>query len=363
MRIPLLFTLLFVACGDKNSGPKLPDFERGEMLRNYAENVIRPAFAALRTEVNALNEAAKTFAAAPGAAGLSNVQTRWRSAYEKWQNANAFNFGPAGEEGLRKGLVEEIGTFPAAVGKIENAIGTGQWNFDGFDRDARGFIALEYLIFGADRNNAGVVTAFANAANRRSYLLALCENLQTRTDAVGTAWNGVYFDQFIQNDGTDVGSSTSQLYNELVRGFEALKNFKLGLPLGKRPGQTKTEPQLVEAYYSGASLNFLKIHLANIETLWRGQAVGAPEGIGFQEYLAKSEGGKALIASTEAQWTAVKNALAAVPADPILSEQIGGDKTKVETLYTELQKLTRYLKSDLSSLLGISITYSSGDGD
>jgi hypothetical protein len=31
--------------------------------------------------------------------------------------------------------------------------------------------------------------------------------------------------------------------------------------------------------------------------------------------------------------------------------------------FDELQRLTRFLKSELSSLLGISITYSSGDGD
>jgi uncharacterized protein len=360
-RFLFIFLLLLAACDNKNNGPKLPDFERSEMLRNYAEKIIRPAFASLQTEVDALNDAAKSFAAAPAAAGLTALQARWRSAYEKWQNANAFNFGPAGEEGLRKGLVEEIGTFPAGVNKIENAISTGQWNFDGFDRDARGFLAVEYLIFGADRNNAGVVTAFLNTTNRPKYLLALCENLKTRTDAVAAAWNGAYFNQFIQNDGTDAGSSTSQLYNEFVRSFEALKNFKLGLPLGKRPGQTKTEPQLVEAFYSGVSLDMLKIHLANIETLWRGQAAAAAEGIGFQE--DKVDGGKALITSTEAQWTAVKNALAAVPANSNLSDQISGDKTKIEALYTEIQKLTRYLKSDLSSLLGISITYSSGDGD
>jgi len=35
----------------------------------------------------------------------------------------------------------------------------------------------------------------------------------------------------------------------------------------------------------------------------------------------------------------------------------------IEALYHELQIHTRYFKSDMSSLLGITITYSSGDGD
>jgi uncharacterized protein len=35
----------------------------------------------------------------------------------------------------------------------------------------------------------------------------------------------------------------------------------------------------------------------------------------------------------------------------------------VDALHTELQKHTRFFKSDMSSLLGIAITFSSGDGD
>mgnify|MGYP007059449494 CR=1 FL=1 len=46
-----------------------------------------------------------------------------------------------------------------------------------------------------------------------------------------------------------------------------------------------------------------------------------------------------------------------------MSELITTDAGRLENLHTEMQKLTRFFKSELSSLLGISITYSSGDGD
>jgi predicted lipoprotein len=355
--------LLATACGDPKSCCDQPPFDRQEMLRNYADNLIKPAYSDLKGKVEILNTVVSAFDIAPSAGTLTALQDAWADAYTSWQYANAYNFGPAGEEGLRKSLIEEIGTFPASESKIESAIAAGTWNLDDFNRDARGFLAVEYLVFGKNQSADEVVAAFVSLPNRHDYLAALAENLRDRVGEVTTAWNGTYRDAFIQNDGTDVGSSTSALYNEFVRSYESIKNFKLGLPLGKRPGQTQVEPQLVEAFYSGQSLTMLKNHFTAIENIWRGRAQNGQDGIGFREYLESVEGGDGLIASTETQLAAVKAALDAVPTSPALSEQISGDKTKIETLYTEFSKMTRYFKSDMSSLLGIAITFSSGDGD
>ncbi|HRI60059.1 MAG TPA: imelysin family protein [Saprospiraceae bacterium] len=359
----LLATLLIFAC-DSNSGDGSTDnFDRQAMLHNYADNLIKPAYTDLQSKTDILKTVVSGFNVAPSAGTLTALQDAWTNAYTSWQYANAYNFGPAGEEGLRKGLIEEIGTFPASETKIEDAIAAGQWDMEDFNRDARGFLSIEYLIFGKNQSADEVLAAFAGNADRGNYLAALAENLHDRVGEVVTAWNGTYRDAFVQNDGTDVGSSTSQLYNEFVRSYESIKNFKLGLPLGKRAGQVQVEPQLVEAFYSGQSLAMLKAHLAAIEAIWYGRAKNGQDGIGFREYLEKVEGGPALIADTETQLANVKAALAAVPETPDLSDQISGDKAKLETLYTELQKMTRFFKSDMSSLLGIAITFSSSDGD
>lgn len=354
--------LVFSAC-DGGGGSPVDTFDRTLLLQNMADNLIRPAYNDLLNRNKALHNAAVSFVEAPDSARLVSLQEAWKSACSDWQFANAYNFGPAGEEGLQKGLIEEIGTFPASVDKIEAAIASGVWNVSDFNRDARGFPSVEYLIFGSANGTAAIVSKFEAETQRGNFLTALTANLRDRTQAVVDAWNGAYYTEFLQNKGTDAGSSTSHLYNEFVRSFEAAKNFKLGLPLGKRPGQTQSEPQLVEAYYSGHSLEFLRLHLTAIENIWYGKSKTGQDGTGFREYLEKVEGGAALIASTETQLAALHTALAAVPDSPDLSNQITAGSASLENLYTEIQKLTRYLKSDLSSLLGIAITFSSGDGD
>lgn len=223
-------------------------------------------------------------------------------------------------------------------------------------------MAIEYLIFGIDDTNAALVEAFMSQ-NRKDFLLGAVGDIDRRVGEVLSAWNGGYASEFTQNQGTDVGSSTSIMYNEFVKSFESAKNFKLGLPLGRRPGQTEAAPQLVEARYSGTSAAMLKEHLYALERIWQGRSRQGQNGPGFKEYLESVEGGPALITATEAQMIEIKEAMEAVPDTPPLAEQIQQSPEPVDRLHTELQKHTRFYKSDMSSLLGISITFSSGDGD
>lgn len=368
MRFNLQFVLLWavlaaiglVACNDDGNNSNSDGFDRAAMLDHYAKNSIIPAYNTLAEKTLALQGAANSFRESSTEAKLQILRIAWKEAALSWQNASHFNFGPAGEEGLRKGLVEEIGTFPVAVSKIESSVGTGQWNTSDFNRDARGLLAIEYLLYGENKNNTQIIATFASNPKRGEFLLALTEDVHKRVSAVQNAWPA-YQVEFVKNAGTDVGSSTSMLYNDFVRSYEALKNFKVGVPLGKRAGQTKTEPQLAEAYYSGNSLELLRVHFNAVENLWYGRAT--VNGPGFKTYLESTVGGKELVASTEAQLKAVKQALAAVPSTPSMAEQIKTSPATLGTLHTELQKLTRFFKSDMSSLLGIAITFSSGDGD
>ncbi len=337
-------------------------FDRSLLLTDVADRLIVPAYTRLQNSVGNLAEKTDQFVNAPDADGLLEMREAWVLAYTDWQYANAYNFGPAGEQGLRRGLIEEVGTWPISVSKVESAIESGTWNLNDFNRDARGFLAVEYLIYGYEMSDEGLIQLFENQL-RRDFLAATVGDIHSRITEVLNAWNGAYRSEFIASNNTSAGSSISMFYNEFVRSYEALKNFKVGLPLGLRPGQVQAEPQLVEAYYSAESIAMFTAHLRAIEDIWYGRDRDGNQGLGFEAYLASVTGGPELIAATIEQLNDVNASMAAIPETPSAAEQIQTAPQALDNFHTQLQMHTRFFKSDMSSLLGITITFSSGDGD
>lgn len=362
MRRLLLFCLvssvLFTGCPKDDDKEETSSFDVSAMLTNYADNLIIPAYNDLKTSTTNLQTAIVTFNANPSEANLLLVQEKWVLAYKDWQYCNAYHIGPAKEQGLIKTLGEEIATFPASETKIEGALTAP--NFSDFNRDARGFLALEYLIY---KGTAAEIVAKFSDDNRKNYLAGIVSDILSRVNSVINTWNASYRSEFIASTGSGAGSSTSNLYNEFLKSFENIKNLKLELPLGKRPGQTQAEPQLVEAYYSGQSLVFLQAHIQAIENIYYGKTKAGVDNLGLVDRLKSVDGGSDLATTTLNQWSQVKATLNTISSSTALSDQVVNSPTSMTNLAIELQKQTRYFKSDMSSLLGIAITYSSGDGD
>ena len=353
----LCCTLILGSC-DKDKPSDKDTFNRTAMLEWYADGLIFPSYTELGNRLNALESAAQDFTSQSDSIHLISLQEEWKLTSLSWKKACAFNVGPAAEAGLTKSLQEEIATFPVSEAKVANILSSGTFNLNDFNRDARGFFTLEYLIFNRNNNLEILLTSFDNQV-RKDFLLALCADLKQRVETVKQAWSSSYRNEFIQSSGTDVGSSTSQLYNEFVKSYEGLKNFSLGLPLGLRAGQTSVQPELLEAYYSGFSLPLARAHFDAMEVIWRG---GADEK-GFKSYLQSVTGGPELITTTESQLAIIKSKFDALPANQRMEDQILTNPNDLIALHTELQKNTKNFKSDLSSLIGIAITYASSDGD
>lgn len=355
--------LTTVACNDDNKqNIDSGNFDRAIMLTNYADNLIIPSYTALLTKVDVLKHNINLMIKPESTAEqLLQVREAWFEVAQQWQFCNSYNFGPAGEMGIKKGLNEEIATFPIAETKLINFINANDTAFANFDRDTRGIYAIEYLLYTPGLSNNQILDSIKNNTNKINYLNALIGNVRKNVGDVVTQWSA-YRGNFMSNKGTDIGSSTSMLYNEFLKSYEGLKNYKFGIPLGRRPGQTEPLPQQVEAYYSGISTSLAKLHWQSVKQIWEGMAANGADGPGFKEYLQNVPGGNDLISLTQTQVAAVDAKLNLLPATK-LSDAISQQFNVVDDVHTELQKTTRFFKSDMSSLLGIAITYSSGDGD
>lgn len=352
--LPILLT---TACKeDNNDGGSAGAFDRKLLLENFADNIIIPYWGKMKTATDALSSAADALITTPNTTTLQATQTAWTNAYTSWLYCNSFNYGP-GEKPIFGMVNENIGTWPVNVGVVENRIAAGDFKFNDFRRDSRGLLTVEYLLF-----TPTALDSLTASSNRRQYLQKVIADIKTWVDENNTGWT-TYRNAFVSNTDKSAGSPTSMLYNEFVKSFEAIKNFKIALPGGKRAGQPQPEPHLCEAYYSGQSIKFIKEHFKAVEQMWRGTGANGTDGIGFDDYLDKVTGGTALKAETLAQLAAVNNANKSFADNEILANLVLMETERIDTLHTEYQKMTRFFKSDLSSLLGIAITYSSGDGD
>lgn len=351
-------TLLITSCDKKNKTGN--SYNRKAMLENYAEKIIVPAYVQLQQKVNTLKTTSDNFLQQPDNTTLQNFQNAWKEAAKAFQFCNSFNFGPG--ESLTGNFTIDIATFPVNESLTEDFISqmsnTGFNPLNNFSRDTRGLYGIEYLIF---KNDANTTIANFSDEKRKNYLTAIVGDLKTRTDKINTDWQQ-YKTTFINADGTDAGSGASMLFNQFLIGFENNKNYKLSLPLGLRAGQTSVAPEKVEAYYSGISTELIKLNFESTMQIYFGNNFENQEGLGFDDYLKSVDGGEALVSETLTQMNKVKDAINNIPQGK-LSDIITSDFAKPDAAHTEMAKLTRYIKSDMSSLLGISITYSSGDGD
>lgn len=356
----LFISLSFSSC--KGPEPDSDDnFDRYLMLNDISTNVIIPTFNQLNNSADSLLNLTNQFVASPNEILLNQLQNQWKNTAQLMVQTGIYSFGPS--EGLYGTLRENIGTFPPNTSLIESFIENKDTGLQNFNRDTRGLFAIEYLIFDLENNSSKIIQNFSSE-NRKSYLRAIVKDIANRVKAVTDEWNGNYLYTFVNNSGTDAGSSTSVLYNEWLKSFESIKNFKLGIPLGLRPGQTGLEPLKCEAAYSGYSLILLFYHIEGIKSTFYGSFDRNSPKIGFDDYLKNMPGGNELLSQINKAFDNIGAIL-----NPLLNvrnmrlDLINNISEPYKNLHDELQKSTRYVKSDMSSLLGISITYSSGDGD
>lgn len=353
--------LLLISCSKSNSdNPNPPAASSDSALVNLGTNIILPSFQDLATTTAAMDAAITAFTTTPNAGTLAAAQAAYKTAYLSWENASAFQFGPASDQSL---LTSTINVFPTDSNVIKSNISSGSYTIDGIANvKAQGFPGIDFLLFGADAaTTLGRFTTDAAAANAKKYLSAVSSSIKTKAAAVAAAWASTYLATFKAATGVNAGSSLSLLLNAFVYDYDVtLKNYKLGIPIGKY-GTTALPlaPEKVEAYYSGISLQLLLKQVRALQNVYTG---GTGYGLDDKVIAAKAiKNGTPLNDVINAQFATLIAKLTALP-DP-LSADIRNNLTAVNDVYTEATKLVVLLKVDLSSALGVKISFQDDDGD
>lgn len=364
-KITILFSVLFisallVACSNSTSSEDQTNFDRSEMLSNYGNNIIIPAFEDMQAATNELETVAEDFENERTLERLETLQSALKEARLAWQDVSPFQFGPAESILLRASL----NTYPTDSDKINDNISSGDYSLDTIEnRDAAGLPALGYLLHGVGDTNEEVLTMYtadSEAENRMTYLLDNISFIKEQVDTATYEWqasDGDYISTFLsdENVGTDVGSSLGMLINSYVMHYERfLRDGKIGIPAGVRSADV-TRPTSTEAYYGGYSLELAIANLEQVERIFTGA-----DGPGLDDNLEALDAGD-LSDEIQSQIDEAQTALEQLE-DP-LSQQIEENNEPVLTSFKELQQIITLLKADMTSILGITITYQDNDGD
>lgn len=354
----IVLALSLFACKENGENGKGETFNRSLLLEQSAQNLLLPSFDSFAFASESFQQKLYAFTNNTQQSELIACQDEWLKVLRQFQFVRMYNFGPS-EDPLLGDHNENLGTWPIDTALLESRIASADFTMKDFRRDTRGLGALEYLLF-----EPQALSRFQSndAANRKSYLNSLTADLTAWSQKLKNDWL-VYSASYKVDTGKSAGSATSELYNHWLQSYELLKNYKVALPAGLQVGQTGAAPHLVESPFAHASIRSIKWQVEALESIWYGKARNALSGIGFDDYLLTLTGGEALHAEIVAQWISIHNVLDAIADDTKLSELVLNDPQKAQALFTELQKMTRFIKGDMSSLLGIAITYSSGDGD
>lgn len=364
--VALLLSLSVLAgCGsdkEEDTSPKT-DFDRQAMLTNYADNLIVPGYEAFAAKTTAMEGSVAAFATEPSTATLASVRAAYQEAYKAWQQVSIYEFGPSDEQMLRTNL----NIYPTAASEIESNINSGSYDLQAAPSvDAKGFPALDYLLYGAPSEEEVVALYItdASATNRKQYLQEVASLISQRADAVYAGWtSGNYTATFEQAAGTAVGSAVGNLVNQLNFDIDLTKRAKVGIPSGRFTAGSAL-PEKVEAYYSGTSLELLKEAIRAEKAIFMGQTASGTNGPGLDDYLDHVEAaynGGALSEAIEAQFDAALAATEAVEGP--LSEAVTTQPEAVTAVYDAMQKLIVLTKTDMPAALGVTITYSDNDGD
>jgi predicted lipoprotein len=348
---------------DDDSGNS--NFDRAAMLQNYGNNTIIPAYDTLEEAINTMQKAAESFSEDPSEATLSTLQSELKTARLAWQDASMFQFGPAESAVLRT----VVNTYPADTDRIEDNIDSGDYTFGTIDnRAAAGFPALGYLLHGTGNTAGEIVSQYTNEEDtdaRMAYLLDNINFMTQKTEAVASEWRadgGNYIAAFLsdESDGTDVGSSLGMLVNAMVLHYERfLRDGKVGIPSGVRSAGVP-RPSATEAFYGGYSLELSIANLQAMQRLYAGDGLNGMNGSGLEANL---EARDAQALADEISTRLDKAVSAQQELNDPLSAQIEENNEPVTQAFTQLQDVISLLKADMTSILGVTITFQDNDGD
>jgi uncharacterized protein len=343
--------LLSFSCNKKNKNENNSDFSKTELLTNLGENIILPSYLKLKLNIEDFEAKHTAFILDKTVQNFDSIKASWKRTYLEWNKVSIFNFGPAMDFGLQAA----IGTFPSDSAKILTNITNGSYNLATSDNsDAIGIPAFDFLLY---RTTA--FEDYSSNTNYSNYALALIQKMKNEVTAVYNLWNTSYLETFKASTGTESTSGFSLFINSFVKSYEDTKWTKLGIPLGKQ-SLGIAQPIYIETRLSKISFELFAENMDAWKRTFNGDKENGTSGIGLDDYLIDLD--RTSLATTIN--STLSNIISDINnLDSDFETLLTTNFTALDALYTQIQNLTVSIKTDMTSVMGVLITYQDNDGD
>lgn len=347
-----ILTTLCSACSNPDTG----EDPRERVLHAWWDQFLGPELDELGAETSALSERIGEFCATLSDPSLDAAQSQWAKAHRRIKRQEIFNFGPYVEEPLRYKV--KLDFWPARPTTIEATIANEDLDLakvPTLPGPSRGLPVIEYLLWETD----------TWTPRRCDYLIAVAEDAHAQSVALKDAWDpalgGAYGE--LLNPGPNgtyktLVLSVSAVINRLWFTVENIHLMKLGKPLFTAADGGTAQPELVEAQYSGRSIEAIHDNLDAVEHLYFGED-GNDEAVGIAQFVPATQ--QSLNDDIRAEFVAVRAALDAI--DVPLDEAVVAQPNRVADAIEALERLQRLIEVDAISALGLSLSFNDNDGD
>ncbi len=327
-------------------------------------NVVVPAYERAAARMADLAAAAQALCAAPDPAALTAARQAWREARAAWSFTAPLRFGPVMSR-KSLGLVD----WPAApAAEIDTALAARESITlndlrEFLPSDRRGLGVMEYLLFGADDDDA-ILMALADPATLRcDYLTALSQAAAAEVDAARTEWTegagdgGPYRAVFDGSAASSLHESAAltDLVSAIVFLNQRIARMQLAPALGL-DGVTP-DPSTIPGGPAHNAVADMQSQVRAMQAIYSGG--DSADALGLRHLTAQ------LSPEIDRQTAAALESAAAAIADLAepLPETILDNPAPGQAAFDRIIAVQRLFNADIASLLNISIGFSDQDGD
>lgn len=363
---------------------------RSALLVDLAAQVYHPTYLSAYESLSALEGAVSAWDGARDSVSLTTAREAWVTSMLLWQRTELMQVGPAGQSGARIGGEDRrdlIYAYPLNNPcRVDQELLAGRYEEEGWALsatiNAKGLDALERLLFATSdenlcseasaMNREGTWAAWSSEEGalpraRRALALAIITDLKSHMGALVDTWAAGGAARASLSEGSAPFSGKKEALDEVYASLfyldQMMKDLKLALPLGLSMDCAEA-PCLADLELADAQLSREAL-IANLEGLmwiWCGGDPAERERHNGFDDLLIDEGAPELAESLISATQGLIEALSA--RQEHLATLIEQEPEWVEARHAELRALTDLMKSQLATVLNLSVPLEgAGDND